>query len=124
MNKDQYQQLASQFIEMWQQQMQSVLTDKDFVQSMLSSLQHMAQFATPQAYDISNATKQSAPSGASSAPADLTQLLSQLDYRLRMVESRLNKLEGGQKGKGSVKRASTGSRKSGAKPVRKSTKGN
>lgn len=122
MNKEQYQQLANQFIEMWQQQMQSVLTDKDFIQSMLSGLQHMANVATPQAYDVSKYNTRAATPGAAAAPDDVAQLLGQLDYRLRMVEARLSKLEASGSRKTRAKPTARAGGKSGDKPIRKPAK--
>lgn len=90
MTKAPYQQLANQFIDMWQQQMQSLVTDKDFVQTMLGSLQQFSNFATAGNHEP-GATQGS--SNTTAASADVAQLLGQLDYRLRMVEARLLQLE-------------------------------
>ena len=83
MDKKQYQQLAGEFIDMWQKQLETVVTDKQFVEQMFQNLQHMANYATPSNHE------QAAPT----SPDAVSEQLSELDFRLRMVEERLRKLE-------------------------------
>ncbi len=121
MNNDQYQHLANQFIEMWQQQMHQVLTDKDFVQTMLSGLQQFTNFATQTGHDT-NATHTTRPTHSADAPADLSQLLSQLDYRLRMAEARISQLETRKTNTKRAKSTTGDRRKTSAGTIRKDTK--
>ena len=83
MDKKQYQQLAGEFIDMWQKQLETVITDKQFVEQMFAGLQQMTNYATPDSHE------QAAPT----PPDAISEQLSQLDFRLRMVEQRLEKLE-------------------------------
>jgi hypothetical protein len=122
MTNDQYQQLANQFIEMWQQQMHQVLTDKDFVQTMLSGLQQFTNFATPNVHD-QRATNATRPAHTADASADLVQLLGKLDYRLRMVEARITQLEAKPEHGSRTKTATKRSRKASTSTVRKPAKG-
>ena len=83
MKQQDYQQLASEFIDLWQKQLGQMVTDKQFIESMFQGLQQMANVANPNSHE--HAT--------TSSPDDVAEQLSQLDFRLRMVEGRLQKLE-------------------------------
>jgi hypothetical protein len=83
-----YQQLARQFIDLWQKQLSTVMHDADFLQGMMDALQSM----TPGVAGHDGNQPAAAAHAAASADAGADRM-AQLDYRLRMCEQRLSELE-------------------------------
>ncbi|MDE3015576.1 MAG: hypothetical protein KGI29_01440 [Pseudomonadota bacterium] len=86
MQQPPYQQMAREFMDLWQKQVASVMSDKEFIRAMLDIVQtmqspHAAATATASASD---------PSPAVDADAGL---LAQLAFRMEMCERRLADLE-------------------------------
>jgi hypothetical protein len=78
-----YQHMAKEFMDLWQKQVASVVSDKDFIQAMLGMVQSMKMpnAPSPQPADTANA------SGSD------TGIHAQMAYRLAMCERRLAALE-------------------------------
>ncbi|MBV8938953.1 MAG: hypothetical protein JO089_03840 [Alphaproteobacteria bacterium] len=88
MTQTSYRQLAQQYMELWQKQMSAVLTDREFIQSMLEMMQ-AASSGGSRAHDAGRR-----PSAhAADSPGAANERLEQLDYRLRMLEQRIGALE-------------------------------
>lgn len=86
MTTNSYQDIAKEFMDLWQKQMSSVMGDKQFIHAMLELFKNMQ--AKP--FDAkSNTTTHTA--ATSDAQHDM---LSQLAFRLAMCERRLAVLEG------------------------------
>jgi hypothetical protein len=110
-----YQQLAKEFMDLWQKQVASVVSDKQFLQSMLEMFQvAQSQFTPGQAgHDAASA------SAESGYPADANAgLLADLAFRVAMCEKRLAALEqpAKPKRKPAAKRAAAGARAGSKKP--------
>ena len=110
-----YQQLAKEFMDLWQKQITSVISDKQFISAMLD----MLQSAQPQAY----ANKRNANTAAnpSHAPDANGNVLAELAFRVAMCEKRLATLEQSKKprAKPAAKRAAGTSDKRGSKKPRR-----
>lgn len=92
MDNKQYQQLADRFIEMWQDQLKSMISDKQVIDSMLAGLQQAFEYITPDDYEKPK------PTSPKSQPADhaephLYERIGELEFRLRMAEQRIATLE-------------------------------
>src|SRR4051812_15671384 len=83
MSANPYQHMAKDFMDLWQKQVASVVSDKQFIQSMLEMLESMKM---PHVHPSSH----SHTADASGADASLH---AQLAYRLTMCERRLAALE-------------------------------
>jgi len=83
-----YQDMAREFLDVWQKQITSVVGDKQFIQAFLEMFQNMQK--QNQNY-AANAANPSHSSTASNAGGDM---LAQLAFRLAMCEKRLAALEG------------------------------
>ena len=82
-----YQHLAKEFMDLWQKQISSVISDKQFIQTMLEL------FKTAQNPHDNARTN---PSSQSAATPDADPgLLAELTFRLAMCEKRLAALENG-----------------------------
>ena len=112
MDNTQYQKLAAEFIEMWQKQLGNVVTDQRFVEQMFAGLQQMANYANPGSYERP----------VSTATDDVDERLGELDFRLRMAEERIGKLESELQSKAGAKRAATGRKPASKKKVSKPAK--
>lgn len=104
-----YSHLAKDFLELWQKQMASVVSDKQFLHAMLEMIQTMQM---PNAAKQPNATTTAHPADAPRAQHDER---AQLAYRLAMCERRLAALEKGNAGAAATKRVAK-------KPARASKK--
>lgn len=89
MNDNPYQDIAKEFLDLWQKQMTSVMGDKKFIHTMLDLFQNM-QSKTTNAGSNANATT----AHTADAPRPEHELFSQLAFRLAMCEKRLAALEG------------------------------
>ncbi len=88
MHSSPYTPLARQFMELWQKQMASVLTDRDFVQSMMEMMQSMH---TP---DAAHAHAKPQPAADTTiSPDALHDRLAQCERRIQQLEKRLASLE-------------------------------
>lgn len=85
MADNQYQDVARDFMNLWQKQMTSVMGDKQFIHAMLELFQNM-QVKT-------NAKPTAAASNPSDAPAAEHGVLAELAFRVAMCEKRLAALE-------------------------------
>lgn len=81
-----YQKLAKDFMDLWQKQVASVVSDKQFIHAMLEMFQSM------QAPGTYGTAKPTASNPAHAADADHG-LLAELAFRLAMCEQRLAALE-------------------------------
>lgn len=108
-NNKNYQFMAKQFMDLWQQQMQAFLQDGEFVNTMLASLQQMANYG-----NISPNESAQSSANATHASDALGQRTAEFDYRLRMVEERLARIESARKPEKSAAKP-TGSRRAGSK---------
>ena len=81
-----YQQLARQYLDLWQKQMSGVFRDKEFIQTMLEMMQGF-----PHGSEKSYATASSRPARSAD---DGDGMLDELTFRLSMCERRLAALEG------------------------------
>lgn len=114
-----YQEMAREFVDIWQKQMVSVATDKQFIQAFLDMFQNLqnmqnAQGKQHQSHNYAANSKTSNSATAHDAGADV---LAQLAFRLAMCEKRLAALEG--RG-GAEKPARRTAQKPVGKPVGKS----
>src|SRR5688572_11312085 len=82
-----YQQLAKEFMDLWQKQVSSVVSDKQFIHAMLE------MFQTMQMPDYERKSKPSTASQPADAPDAGHELLAELAFRLAMCEKRLAALE-------------------------------
>lgn len=89
MNENPYQDVAKDFLNLWQKQMTSVMGDKQFIHAMLELFQNMQ--TQPNAKQ--NAKSNPATPNPTDAPAAEHGLLDQLTFRLAMCEKRLAALE-------------------------------
>jgi hypothetical protein len=105
MTANQYQDIAKEFLDLWQKQVTSVIGNKQFIQSMLDLLQNMQ--AKP------DAKPDPAAPHPSVTPASEPGLLAELAFRVAMCESRLATLEGKKPGAG---RAAKSNQTRGKKP--------
>lgn len=96
MTDNPYQDVAKEFLDLWQKQMTSVMGDKQFIHAMLELFQNMQ--SKPNA--APNAKTNTTASNPANAPAAERMLLDQLAFRVAMCEKRLAALE--------VKKQSTG----------------
>ena len=87
MNQNPYQDIAKEFMDVWQKQITSTIGDKQFIQATLEMFQNMQKQS--HANQSSASTSHSAPT-----PDPRDDLLSQLAFRLAMCEKRLAALEG------------------------------
>ena len=81
-----YQKLAKDFMDLWQKQVSTVISDKQFIHAMLEMFQSM------QAPGTYGTAKPSASDPAHAAHADHG-MLAELAFRLTMCEQRLSALE-------------------------------
>lgn len=79
-----YPQLAKEFMDLWQKQIASVVSDKQFIQSMLEMLESMK---------MPHVKPTAQPADTSDAPGSDAGLHAQLAYRLAMCERRIAALE-------------------------------
>ncbi|MFO0389250.1 MAG: hypothetical protein ACK502_05975 [Alphaproteobacteria bacterium] len=86
MSNNTYQQLAKEMLDLWQKQLSSVVSDKQFIHAMLDMIQSMQKGTYGQSGE------KSAYSNASAAPDDANRL-SELAFRVAMCEKRLAALE-------------------------------
>lgn len=108
MTANPYQDIAKEFLDLWQKQVTSAMGDKQFIHAMLELLQNMQ--AKP------NAKSTNAASHPANAPAAEHELFAELTFRLAMCEKRLAALEAKKPAKStSRKTAKTNSARS-AKP--------
>jgi hypothetical protein len=108
MPENPYQDIAKEFVNLWQKQMSSVMGDKQFIHAMLELFQNMQ--VKP------NAKANTAASNPSDAPVAEHRVITELAFRLAMCEKRLAALEsklevGGNAAKGTAKRSKPGSKK-------------
>jgi len=96
-----YQHLAKEFMDLWQKQISSVISDKQFIQTMLELFQ-----TSQNPHDITRNTASAQPSAAHDAD---TGMLAEFAFRLAMCEKRLAALEGkpAKKSKGTTAKRST-----------------
>src|SRR5476649_1192049 len=105
MQNNPYQHIAKEFMDLWQKQISSVISDKQFIQAMLE----MFQTAQNPAHDRTRTAADPAhPADAADADHGL---LAELAFRLAMCEKRLAALEGQGKKPKATKRAARGSKK-------------
>jgi len=81
-----YQQLAKEFMDLWQKQISAAISDKQFIQSMLGMFQSVKNPANEH-------TRPSTSAHASAAPDADHGVLAELAFRLAMCEKRLSALE-------------------------------
>ncbi len=104
MADNQYQDVARDFMNLWQKQMTSVMGDKQFIHAMLELFQNMQ--VKP------NAKPTAATSNTSDAPAAEHGMLAELAFRVAMCEKRLAALESRKPAAGrAAKRNPAGSKK-------------
>src|SRR4051812_5381531 len=82
-----YQHLAKEFMDLWQKQVSSVISDKQFIQAMLEMFQSTYM---PGHHDRQRPASAADPAHASDADPGL---LAELAFRLAMCEKRLAALE-------------------------------
>src|SRR3954468_14706635 len=87
MQNSAYQQLAKDFMDLWQKQVSSVISDKQFIHAMLEMFQTMQM----PGHDGKPTTAK--PSNAAPAPDADHGLLAELAFRLAVCEKRLTALE-------------------------------
>ena len=97
-----YQQMAKDFMDLWQKQVASVVSDKQFIQAMLELFQTM---------QAPNAAYTATPPHSADAADAGHGMLAELAFRLAMCERRLAALEGQSKKPKAAKRAARGSKK-------------
>lgn len=101
-----YQDIAKEFLDLWQKQMTSVMGDKQFIHAMLELFKNMQTTTNVKP----NAKSNPAAANPADAPAAEHGLLAEFAFRLAMCEKRLTAIE---------------AKKPSAKPaVRKSTRSN
>ncbi len=83
MTANQYQDMAREFLDLWQKQVTSVMGDKQFIHAMLEMLKNLQ----------AKTNDKSAASHTSDAPAPEHGLLAELTFRVAMCEKRLAALE-------------------------------
>lgn len=109
MTDNPYQDVAKEFVNLWQKQMSSVMGDKQFIHAMLELFQNMQ--VKP------NAKATTAASNPADAPAAEHGTLTELAFRVAMCEKRLAALESASKTGGDVaKGTAKGSRSRSKKP--------
>lgn len=109
MPENPYQDVAKEFVNLWQKQMSSVMGDKQFIHAMLELFQNMQ--VKP------NAKANTAASNPADASAAEHGSLTELAFRLAMCEKRLTALESTAKSGGSAaKGTAKGSRPRSKKP--------
>jgi hypothetical protein len=86
MTANPYQDIAKEFMDLWQKQMSSVMGDKQFIHAMLDLFKNMQAKS-------SDATSHATTHTAATSDAQ-HDMLSQLAFRLAMCEKRLAALEG------------------------------
>ena len=94
-----YQQLAKEFMDLWQKQISAVISDKQFIQAMLE------MFQSVQSPGSNEKTSSSASTHTSNAPDADHGVLAEFAFRLAMCEKRISTLEQQHK-KSAVKRGS------------------
>ena len=89
MTANPYQDIAKEFLDLWQKQMTSVMGDKQFIHAMLELFQNMQATtgAKPNAKPNTNA------SNAADAPSVEHGMLAEFAFRVAMCEKRLAALE-------------------------------
>lgn len=96
-----YQQMAKQFMDLWQEQLATMITDKEFVQSMLDLLQKapMSFNEMPEAFNPAKMYEKStyqSTGGAAPASGAGGAALALIEQRLASIEKRLAALESAQ----------------------------
>jgi hypothetical protein len=89
--QEEYQKLARRFVDMWQEQMATMLNDGEFIRGMLSMMQGNA-FNMKDPLHASTSAFQS-PGGAATASDAYDAALARLAYSLAAIEKRLERLE-------------------------------
>jgi hypothetical protein len=110
-----YQQLAKEFMDLWQKQVSTVVSDKQFIHAMLEMFQSM------QMPEYDRKSKASTTSKPADAPDAGHELLAEFAFRLAMCEKRLAALEkqrekGVKKPKSSSRSPAKGSGRGSKKP--------
>ncbi len=89
-----YQNMAKQFVDMWQDQMRGMMRDERFITAMLDTMGNVAQpgggfgdFMSPAADNVPD------PSDAAASPDAGYSRLDELTRRIERLESRVNALE-------------------------------
>ena len=108
MQNSPYQQMAKEFMDLWQKQISSVISDKQFLQAMLELFQS--------AQNKGNDRPSSASNPANATAADHG-VVAELAFRVAMCEKRLATLEH------QAKKPVAKGERAGAKTVRESTAG-
>lgn len=85
MTANPYQDIAKEFLDLWQKQITSAMGDKQFIHAMLELLQNMQ--AKP------NAKPTNTTPHPANAPAAEHELFAELTFRLAMCEKRITALE-------------------------------
>ncbi len=98
MTQNPYQDIAKEFMDLWQKQMTSVMGDKQFIHAMLELFQNM-QAPNAKANTAANASDTSAPEHG---------LLTELAFRVAMCEKRLAALEAQQNAAGKAAKPTVG----------------
>jgi hypothetical protein len=88
---DEYQRLASQFVDMWQKNMASMMNDSEFIRSFLQMMQASSLSAKDSASYDNRYTQTSA--GTATAPDTRHDAFAGVTRRLAAVETRLAALE-------------------------------
>lgn len=91
MNQNPYQDIAKEFMDVWQKQITSTIGDKQFIQATLEMFQNMQNNVQKQSHANQSSTT---TSHSSPTPDPRDDLLSQLAFRLAMCEKRLAAIEG------------------------------
>ena len=87
MQNNAYQQLAKEFMDLWQKQISSVVSDKQFIQAMLEMFQSSQK---PASHDRPHESSAADPAHAPDAGDGV---LAELAFRLAMCEKRIAVLE-------------------------------
>ena len=101
MTQNPYQDIAKEFMDVWQKQIASTIGDKQFIEATLEMFQNIQYNAQKQ----SHANQKSATTSHSATTPDAgSDMLSQLAFRLAMCEKRLAALEGKKPAKPAAKK--------------------
>lgn len=89
MTSQNYHQLSLQFLEMWQRQAATTMNDPAFIQSMLDVLKTYSPVGATEASGAANAST----SHTSVSFEHVVERMDAIEYRLRMLDARLQQLE-------------------------------
>ncbi|MEZ5690523.1 MAG: hypothetical protein R3D71_02525 [Rickettsiales bacterium] len=109
MDSNKYNDVAKEFMELWQKQMTSVMGDKQFIHAMLDFFHNLQTTAESQTQK-NNDNKSTDTSDTSDAQR---RVLDELTFRLAMCEKRLSDLE---KGKHTTRRTTKSGKRGSKKP--------